>query len=96
MQNCQGESALGAGIGRGASHKFRSSINPHSLWKVRTSSLPSWRSEALSPILQNVSPSTWYAHTFRWPRREAPSKDVLKDAMIRMREKDLKLPNAIQ
>ncbi len=33
-------------------------------------------------ILQNVSPSTWYAH-FRWLRREAPSKDELKNAMIK-------------
>ena len=42
-----------------------------------------------SQSLQNVSPSTWYAH-FRWLKRGAPSKDELKNAMIRMREKDLK------
>jgi hypothetical protein len=40
--------------------------------------------------LQNVSPATWYGHSFKWLRSEAPSKDELKDAMIRMREKDLK------
>jgi hypothetical protein len=39
--------------------------------------------------LQNVSPATWYAHSFKRLGREAPSKDELK-AMMRMREKDLK------
>jgi hypothetical protein len=40
--------------------------------------------------LQKVSPATWYAHSFKWLGRRALSKDELKDAMIRMREKDLK------
>ena len=33
--------------------------------------------------LQNVSPATWYAHSFKWLRGEARSSDELKDAMIK-------------
>jgi len=42
--------------------------------------------------LSNVSPSTleWYKHSFKWLHSESPTKDELKDAVLRMREKGLK------
>jgi hypothetical protein len=41
--------------------------------------------------LQNVLPATleWYKHSFKWLRTENPSEEELKDAVIRMREKEL-------
>ena len=38
--------------------------------------------------LQNVSPATWYRHSFKWSRSEARSKDELKDAMIMIRTRE--------
>ena len=42
--------------------------------------------------LHNVSPSiaSWYTHALKWLPSESPSKDELKDAVMRMREKGLK------
>jgi integrase/recombinase XerD len=42
--------------------------------------------------LKNVSPSTvsWYTHAFKWLPSESPSREELKDAVMRMRAKGLK------
>jgi integrase/recombinase XerD len=43
--------------------------------------------------LQNVSPATveWYTHNFKWLHSDNPSQADLKDAVMRMREKGLKV-----
>ena len=43
--------------------------------------------------LQNVSPATleWYKHNFKWLHTDNPNQDDLKDAVMRMREKGLKV-----
>jgi len=42
--------------------------------------------------LTNVSPATldWYKHSFKWLPSESPSRDDLKNTVLRMREKGLK------
>ena len=42
--------------------------------------------------LHNVSPATleWHRHSLKWLRTSSPTEDDLKDAVMRMREKELK------
>ena len=43
--------------------------------------------------LTNVSPATleWYKYSFKWLCTESPTEDELKAAVVRMREKGLKV-----